>query len=102
MAAGGAPRPPRPPSCERVRTPPPGPTDRAGATLAAIASPDAPERPTLGLAGRVVLFALAAFGALMLVDWVLGWIFGLAKFLLLVLVVLGVAAFVVSWRSSDD
>lgn len=38
----------------------------------------------------------------MLVDWVLGWVFGLLKFLLLVVVVIAVAAFLVSLFSSDD
>ena len=56
----------------------------------------------MGLAGKVILIALAAFGALMLVDWVLGWVFGLLKFLLLVVVVIAVAAFVVSLASKDD
>jgi hypothetical protein len=49
-----------------------------------------------------VLVALAAFGALMLVDWVLGWIFGFVKFVLLVAVIIAAAAFVVSLRSTDD
>jgi hypothetical protein len=56
----------------------------------------------MGLAGKVILIALAAFGALMLLDWVLGWVFGLLKFLLLVVVVIAIAAFVVSLVTNDD
>ena len=49
-----------------------------------------------------MLVALAAFGALMLVDWVLGWVFGLIKFVLLVVVVIAIAAFMISLVSKDD
>lgn len=56
----------------------------------------------MGLGTKIVLFSLAAFGAFMLVDWVLGWIFGLVKFVLLIAVVIGVIVFVMSVKTPDD
>jgi hypothetical protein len=42
------------------------------------------ERRGIGLVPMLVLVALAAFGAVALVQWVLGWLFGVVKFALFV------------------
>jgi hypothetical protein len=54
------------------------------------------------LGTKIVLIALAAFGAVMLIDWVLGWLFGLVKVVLLIAVVIGVIMFVARVKSPDD
>jgi hypothetical protein len=46
-----------------------------------------PERPTIGLVPKLLVGALALFGLLTLLSWVLSWFFGLARWLLLVAVV---------------
>lgn len=48
---------------------------------------DEPERPTVGLLPKLLVGALALFGLLMLLSWVVSWFFGLARLLLLVAVV---------------
>jgi hypothetical protein len=65
---------------------------------------DEPERPTVGLLPKLLVGALALFGLLTLLSWVLSWFFGLARLLLLVAVVV----IVVLWltgrfgRGRDD
>ena len=46
-----------------------------------------PERPTIGLVPKLLVGALALFGLLTLLSWVLSWFFGLARWLLLLAVV---------------
>jgi hypothetical protein len=49
---------------------------------------------------RLVLGALAVFGAITLVQWVLGALIGTIKFGLLVVVAVGVGAWVISAKGS--
>jgi Flp pilus assembly protein TadB len=59
-----------------------------------------PERRGLTTPGRILLGALAVFGAITLVQWVLVSILAIVKFLLLIVVVLAVGAWVVGAKSS--
>ncbi len=58
-------------------------------------------RPT-GLSGsaRLVIAALAVFGAVTLVQWVLASVLTVVKALLLLVVIVGVGAWVVSTKAS--
>lgn len=51
-----------------------------------------PERPRLPLPVVVAGVALAAFGALAMIQWVVGAVFGLVRLLLLAAVVVAVVA----------
>lgn len=59
-----------------------------------------PERRGLTTPGRILLGALAVFGAITLMQWVLVSILAIVKFLLLIVVVLAVGAWVVGAKSS--
>lgn len=50
------------------------------------------ERPRFPLAAKVLIGALAVFGALAVVQWVIGALFGLLRLLLVVAVVGSIAA----------
>ena len=52
------------------------------------------------LPARIVIGALALFGAIMLAQWVLATVLNVIKFGLLVVVVLGIAAWVVSAKGN--
>lgn len=54
---------------------------------------DEPERPSVGLLPKLLVGALAVFGLITLLSWVLSWFFGLARLLLL----LAVIVIVVLW-----
>jgi hypothetical protein len=63
----------------------------------------APERPRMGLVPKLIIVALAVFGAIALIQWVLGWIFGLVKFGLFLVVVIGAIYLVAKVaRGPDD
>lgn len=59
-----------------------------------------PARGSLPLSGKVVIAALAILGAITLVQWALAAFLGLVRLVLLVVVVLGVAAWVVSAKGA--
>lgn len=59
-----------------------------------------PRRNGIPMPARIVVGALAVFGAVSLLQWVLTSILSIVKFGLLVVVVVGVAAWVVSAKGS--
>ena len=60
-----------------------------------------PERPRMPFSMVVVIGALAAFGAISLIQWTLGWLFGIVKFGLVVVVVAAVLGLLL-WGGPDD
>lgn len=60
----------------------------------------AEERPRLPLAAILVIGALALFGAITLVQWVLGAVFGLVKLLIVVAIVVAVLYAVMGARAN--
>ena len=68
---------------------------------------DPPARPSKGarqrglsLPARVVVGALAVFGAIMLLQWVIAALLGVVKIALLIVVIVAVGAWVVSAKGS--
>lgn len=59
-----------------------------------------PERRGIAAPGRILLGALAVFGAITMVQWVFVSILAIVKFLLLIVVVLAVGAWVVRAKGS--
>ena len=55
---------------------------------------DEPERPRLPLPAMILIGALAVFGALAVVQWVIGALFGVLRVGLVVVVIVAVAALV--------
>ena len=55
-----------------------------------------PSRSSLPYPAVLVIGALAIFGAITAVQFALGWLVGIVKFLLVVVVVIGIGAWVVS------
>ena len=62
--------------------------------------PSSPDRQGISLPARVVIGALAIFGAVMLVQWVIAALLGIVKFALVVVVVVAVAAWIVGAKGS--
>lgn len=58
-----------------------------------------PDR-SVSMPARVVVGALAIFGAITLVQWVIGALIGVVKFALVIVVVVAVAVWVVGAKSS--
>ncbi len=54
----------------------------------------------MSMPARIVLGALAIFGAVTLVSWVLASIISIVKFGLLIVVILGIGAWVVNAKGS--
>ena len=63
-------------------------------------TPARPARRGLPLPAVIAIGALAAFGAITLVQWFLASIIGVAKFVLFVVIVVAVAAWVVNTKGS--
>ena len=61
---------------------------------------DSTTSPGLSLPAKVVIGALALFGALAVVQWLVGALFGLIRLALLVALVVGVAGLVL-WGGPD-
>lgn len=59
------------------------------------------ERPTLPIAAKVVIGALALFGALAVVQWLIGALFGLVRLALVVAVIGGAIALAVRGIGRD-
>jgi hypothetical protein len=60
------------------------------------------EHRHIGTVPMLVLVALAAFGAVALVQWVLGWLFGVVKLVIFVgIIVLAIWA-VARFKTRDD
>jgi hypothetical protein len=59
-----------------------------------------PRRRGMSMPARIVMGALAIFGAVTLVSWVLASIISIVKFGLLVVVIVGVGAWVVNAKGS--
>lgn len=59
------------------------------------------ERPTIGLWPKLLIGALALFGLLTLLSWLVSWIFGAARLLLVVAVVVILVQWV-THRSKDE
>lgn len=55
---------------------------------------DAPERPRLSLPALIVIGALAVFGALAVVQWLISALFGVVRVGLVLVIVVAVAALV--------
>lgn len=60
----------------------------------------APRRAGLSLPARVAIGAVAVFGAITIVQWVIGALLGIVKFVLVVVVVIAVAVWVVGAKGS--
>lgn len=63
---------------------------------------DTPERPRLPLSVMILIGALALFGALAAVQWVLGALFGVLRLGLVVAIIVAVAMLVFRGGSGRD
>lgn len=59
-------------------------------------TPEQPTRRGMPLPAAIAVGALAAFGAITLVQWLLASILGIAKFVLFVVIVVAIGAWVAS------
>lgn len=62
--------------------------------------PTPPARRGISMPARLALGALAIFGAVTMVQWVIGAVLGIIKFALVVVVVVAVGAWVVGAKGS--
>lgn len=61
---------------------------------------DSTAPPNLSLAAKLIIGALAVFGLLAVVQWLIGALFGLVRLVLLVALVVGIAGLVL-WGGPD-
>ncbi len=59
-----------------------------------------PKRQGLSVSARLVIGAVAIFGAITLVQWVVGALIGVIKFALVVVVVIGVGGWIIGAKGS--
>ena len=59
-----------------------------------------PKRQGLSVPARLVIGAVAIFGAITLVQWVVGALIGVIKFALVVVVVIGVGGWIIGAKGS--